>query len=100
VSYEGTREAVKQILQPELDGGGEHSCDDARSNKLVELTTFFSMFAGYRPWFYNQTGASIDILEQKSVLFGTNLVAQDGKSALCVKCAGLKDFILTTLMVC
>ncbi|KAG7347245.1 peptidase S10 serine carboxypeptidase family protein [Nitzschia inconspicua] len=53
VSYEGTREAVKQILQPELDGGG------------------------YRPWFYNQTGAAIQVLEQKSVLFGPNLVAQD-----------------------
>jgi len=53
VSYEGTREAVKQILQPELDGGG------------------------YRPWFYNQTGAPMRVLESKAILFGPNLVAPD-----------------------
>ncbi|KAL3915981.1 MAG: hypothetical protein SGILL_005387, partial [Bacillariaceae sp.] len=53
VSYEGTREAVKQILQPELDGGG------------------------YRPWFYNQTASPIGVLEEKAILFGPNLVAQD-----------------------
>lgn len=53
VSYEGTREAVKQILLPELDGGS------------------------YRPWFYNQTKASIDVLASKAILFGPNLVAQD-----------------------
>jgi hypothetical protein len=53
VSYEGTREAVKQILQPELDGGG------------------------YRPWFYNQTGAPITIFKEKAIMFGPNLVAQD-----------------------
>lgn len=53
VSYEGTREAVKQILQPELDGGG------------------------YRPWFYNQTGAPMHIFKEKAIMFGPNLVAQD-----------------------
>lgn len=53
VSYEGTREAVKQILLPELDGGS------------------------YRPWFYNQTGAALKIFKEKATLFGPNLVAQD-----------------------
>lgn len=53
VSYEGTRLAVKQIGIDELDGGG------------------------YRPWFYNQTGASMEVLMEKSALFGPNLVAQD-----------------------
>lgn len=53
VSYEGTRKAVKQILVPELDGGG------------------------YRPWFYNQTAASMEVLAAKSTLFGPNLVLQD-----------------------
>jgi cathepsin A (carboxypeptidase C) len=46
VSYEGTRLAVKQIQFDELDGGS------------------------YRPWFYNQTGASIEVLAEKSALFG------------------------------
>jgi hypothetical protein len=38
---------------------------------------------GYRPWFYNQTGATIEVLKQKSVLFGPNLVAQDGTVGTC-----------------
>jgi serine carboxypeptidase-like clade 1 len=53
VSYEGTRLAVKQILRPELDGGS------------------------YRPWFYNQTAASLELLADKAPLFGPNLVAQN-----------------------
>mmetsp|Transcript_4896 Transcript_4896/g.10821 ORF Transcript_4896/g.10821 Transcript_4896/m.10821 type:complete len:678 (+) Transcript_4896:398-2431(+) len=52
VSYEGTREAVKQILIEELDGGS------------------------YRPWFYKQEAASLEFLGEKSVLFGPDLVAQ------------------------
>eukprot|EP00536_Pseudo-nitzschia_multiseries_P004226 jgi/Psemu1/187563/e_gw1.69.80.1 len=52
VSYEGTREAVKQILADELDGGS------------------------YRPWFYRQEAASLEMLAEKSVLFGPDLVAQ------------------------
>jgi len=52
VSYEGTREAVKQILTPELDGGS------------------------YRPWFYRQEAASLEVLAEKSILFGPDLVAQ------------------------
>jgi len=57
VSYEGTREAVKQILLEELDGGS------------------------YRPWFYNQTGASLKVLEEKAIKFGPNLVAQSLEAA-------------------
>eukprot|EP00565_Helicotheca_tamesis_P007320 CAMPEP_0185724954 /NCGR_PEP_ID=MMETSP1171-20130828/1303_1 /TAXON_ID=374046 /ORGANISM="Helicotheca tamensis, Strain CCMP826" /LENGTH=602 /DNA_ID=CAMNT_0028392933 /DNA_START=39 /DNA_END=1847 /DNA_ORIENTATION=+ len=53
VSYEGTRLAVKQIQLDELDGGS------------------------YRPWFYNQTGASLEVLAEKAALFGPNLLAQD-----------------------
>jgi serine carboxypeptidase-like clade 1 len=53
VSYEGTRLAVKQIQLDELDGGS------------------------YRPWFYNQTAAPLEILATKSALFGPNLVAQN-----------------------
>jgi len=52
VSYEGTREAVKQILKPELDGGS------------------------YRPWFYRQEAASLELLGEKAILFGPDLVAQ------------------------
>eukprot|EP00531_Pseudo-nitzschia_arenysensis_P014276 CAMPEP_0116120680 /NCGR_PEP_ID=MMETSP0329-20121206/3302_1 /TAXON_ID=697910 /ORGANISM="Pseudo-nitzschia arenysensis, Strain B593" /LENGTH=648 /DNA_ID=CAMNT_0003614461 /DNA_START=54 /DNA_END=2000 /DNA_ORIENTATION=+ len=52
VSYEGTREAVKQILKPELDGGS------------------------YRPWFYRQEAASLEVLAEKAILFGPDLVAQ------------------------
>jgi hypothetical protein len=52
VSYEGTREAVKQIRKPELDGGS------------------------YRPWFYRQEAASLEVLAEKSILFGPDLVAQ------------------------
>jgi len=50
VSYEGTRQAVKQILIQELDGGS------------------------YRPWFYNQTATSIDVLATKAPLYGPNLL--------------------------
>jgi serine carboxypeptidase-like clade 1 len=32
---------------------------------------------GYRPWFYNQTAASMEVLMEKSALFGPNLVAQN-----------------------
>ncbi len=53
VSYEGTRLAVKQIGINELDGGG------------------------YRPWFFNQTAASMKVLMEKSALFGPDLVAQN-----------------------
>ncbi len=53
VSYEGTRLAVKQIQIDELDGGS------------------------YRPWFFNQTAASLELLAEKSALFGPNLVAQN-----------------------
>jgi len=53
VSYEGTRLAVKQIQLNELDGGA------------------------YRPWFYNQTAAPVEILATKAALFGPNLVAQN-----------------------
>ena len=53
VSYEGTRLAVKQIQIDELDGGS------------------------YRPWFYNQTAASLELLAEKSAMFGPNLVAQN-----------------------
>ena len=53
VSYEGTRLAVKQIGIDELDGGS------------------------YRPWFYNQTAANVQVLVEKSALFGPNLVAQN-----------------------
>jgi serine carboxypeptidase-like clade 1 len=53
VSYEGTRTAVKRIGFPEVDGGS------------------------YRPWFYNQTGASLDLLAEKAPLFGPNLLVQN-----------------------
>lgn len=53
VSYEGTRLAVKQIQIDELDGGS------------------------YRPWFFNQTAASLKVLAEKSALYGPHLVAQN-----------------------
>jgi serine carboxypeptidase-like clade I len=52
VSYEGTRTAVKRVGFAEVDGGS------------------------YRPWFYNQTAASIALLAEKAPLFGPNLLAQ------------------------
>jgi hypothetical protein len=52
VSYEGTVTAVKRIGFEEVDGGG------------------------YRPWFYNQAKASLEILAEKAPLFGPNLLAQ------------------------
>jgi serine carboxypeptidase-like clade I len=52
VSYEGTRTAVKRIGFPELNGGR------------------------YRPWFYNQTAASVHVLTEKAPRFGPTLSAQ------------------------
>jgi serine carboxypeptidase-like clade 1 len=52
VSYEGTVMAVKRVGFEEVDGGG------------------------YRPWFYNQAKASLEILAEKAPLFGPNLLAQ------------------------
>jgi serine carboxypeptidase-like clade I len=53
VSYEGTRTAVKRIGYPELDGGG------------------------YRQWFYNHTAVSCQLLQEKAIMFGPNLVSQN-----------------------
>lgn len=53
VSYEGTRTAVKRIGFNELDGGS------------------------YRPWFYNHTAASVEVLVAKAPLYGPDLLAQD-----------------------
>jgi serine carboxypeptidase-like clade I len=53
VSYEGTRTAVKRIGYDELDGGS------------------------YRPWFYNHTATSVEVLQEKAILFGPNLVLQN-----------------------
>jgi serine carboxypeptidase-like clade I len=51
VSYEGTRTAIKRVGFPEIDGGS------------------------YRPWFYNHTAAPLDVLQQKAVMFGPDLLA-------------------------
>ena len=54
ISYEGTRTAVKAMGYPEIDGGS------------------------YRPWFYHHTNTSIEFLQMKSILFGTDhLVPHD-----------------------
>jgi serine carboxypeptidase-like clade 1 len=53
VSYEGTRLAVKRIGFDEVDGGG------------------------YRPWFYNHTGTTFQLLAEKAPLFGPDLLCQD-----------------------
>jgi cathepsin A (carboxypeptidase C) len=53
VSYEGTRLAVKQIGFDEVDGGG------------------------YRPWFYNHTSTTLELLAEKAPLFGPDLLCQD-----------------------
>ena len=45
--------AIKQVQLDELDGGS------------------------YRPWFFNQTAASIEVLAEKSALFGPGLLAQE-----------------------
>ena len=50
VSYEGTRTAMKRVGFRELDGGG------------------------YRPWFYNHTGASEAVIRNKAVMFGPDLM--------------------------
>ena len=48
---------MKQILFEEIDGGS------------------------YRPWFYNQTATSISVLQEKSILFGPNLIVQSLENA-------------------
>lgn len=53
ISWEGTRQAVQRIGYGELEGGG------------------------YRPWFYHQDAASVNLLAAKAPLFGPNLLAQD-----------------------
>ena len=53
VSYEGTRTAVKRIGLREVDGGS------------------------YRPWFYNHTAVPFKILQEKTIMFGPNLVLQN-----------------------
>jgi serine carboxypeptidase-like clade I len=53
VSYEGTRTAVKWIGYNEIDGGS------------------------YRPWFYNLTATTVDLLQEKAIMFGPNLLLQN-----------------------
>ena len=52
VSYEGTRTAMKRVGFEEIDGGS------------------------YRPWFYNQTETTLEVLAEKAPLFGPNLLVQ------------------------
>jgi hypothetical protein len=83
---------VKQIILPELDGGGTYrdrllSCvflfhlrQKELNSTILHRFDFFlriRVLLGYRPWFYNQTKAPMEVLETKSILFGPNLVAQD-----------------------
>jgi serine carboxypeptidase-like clade 1 len=51
VSYEGTRLAMQRVGFPEVDGGG------------------------YRPWFYNHTASSMELLQEKAPLFGPGLLS-------------------------
>ena len=53
ITPEGTREAVRAIGIPESKGGS------------------------FRPWFYNQTATPLAFIGEKSINFGTNLVAWD-----------------------
>ncbi|CAB9504183.1 Carboxypeptidase Y homolog A [Seminavis robusta] len=53
VTYEGTRTAIKRVGFPELDGGA------------------------YRPWFFNHTATTIELLAEKAPLFGPGLLVQD-----------------------
>jgi cathepsin A (carboxypeptidase C) len=53
VSYEGTRTAMERVGFPEVDGGG------------------------YRPWFYNHSATTLDVLASKSALFGPDLMVQE-----------------------
>lgn len=54
VSYEGTREAVRQVGFPEVKGGS------------------------YRPWFFNASAAAESVLRAKPLLFGPSLALQPG----------------------
>jgi len=47
VSYEGTREAIKQVGFPEVNA--------------------------YRPWFFNSTATTVEFLQEKPLLFGPDL---------------------------
>jgi serine carboxypeptidase-like clade I len=52
VTYEGTRTAIKRVGFEEIDGGS------------------------YRPWFYNQSEATLKVLAEKAPLFGPNILVQ------------------------
>jgi serine carboxypeptidase-like clade I len=52
VSFEGTQTAIGHIGFAELNGGG------------------------YRPWFYNHTGVTVDFLKGKPTLFGPDMTLQ------------------------
>lgn len=52
VSYEGTRTAILRVGFAEVDGGS------------------------YRPWFYNQTATTLQVLAEKAPLFGPDLLVQ------------------------
>lgn len=52
VSYEGTRTAIERVGFPEVEGGS------------------------YRPWFYNHTATTLEILAEKASMFGPDLLVQ------------------------
>ena len=54
VSYEGTRTAIKEVGFPETAGGA------------------------YRPWFFNNSAATLEFLQAKPLLFGPDLSLQEG----------------------
>jgi len=49
VSYEGTRTAISRVGFAEMDGGG------------------------YRPWFYNHTAATLEVIASKAATYGPDL---------------------------
>jgi cathepsin A (carboxypeptidase C) len=52
VSYEGTRSAIESVGFSEVDGGS------------------------YRPWFYNHTATTLQVLAEKAAMFGPDLLVQ------------------------
>jgi len=90
VSYEGTREAVKQFEFQELDGGGYRKLRRHRrfrpcsfwhvgcrcSHSPFQYTCLFATAFMTGPWFYNQSKTTLEVLAEKPPLFGPNLLAQ------------------------
>lgn len=71
------REIVPKLQRTIVFNGSTDPCVSYEGTRVAIEQVGLDVVSGYRPWFYNQSATSIDVLMEKAPLFGPNLVLQD-----------------------